>query len=73
MLLDYLYSHFQPWFEGAVRAILDEPGITALAQGTYVGIHIRRTDKILDEAEKTETMVSYTVAMGTGDILSCAM
>lgn len=58
MLLDHIYSYFQPWFEDAISAILNEPPIAALRQGKYVGVHIRRTDKIVSEAKKTETEVS---------------
>ena len=61
MLLEHVYSHFQPWFEDAVSAILDESAIAALRRGKYVGVHIRRTDKLVSEAEETETEVRVAV------------
>eukprot|EP00752_Nemacystus_decipiens_P013005 g11506.t1 len=61
-LLDHIYSHFQPWFEDAVSEILDEPAIAALRRGKYVGFHIRRTDKIVSEARKTDTEAYFTAA-----------
>ncbi|CAM9336551.1 unnamed protein product [Ectocarpus fasciculatus] len=45
MLLDHLQSHLQPWFKADVQRILDEPGTAAVRNGTYLSIHIRRTDK----------------------------
>eukprot|EP00903_Cladosiphon_okamuranus_P007636 g7405.t1 len=55
-LYDYMHSHLQPWFKADVQAILDEPDIAALRQGKYVGMHIRRTDKLIyDGAQLTPT------------------
>lgn len=45
MLLDHLQSHLQPWFKADVQRILDEPGTAAVRNGTYLSMHIRRTDK----------------------------
>lgn len=46
-LFHYLHSHLQPWFTADVQAIRDEPDIASLMEGNYVGIHIRRTDKLI--------------------------
>eukprot|EP00903_Cladosiphon_okamuranus_P007625 g7394.t1 len=55
-LYDFIYSHAQPWFKADVQAILDEPDIAALREGKYVGMHIRRTDKLIyDGAQLTPT------------------
>eukprot|EP00903_Cladosiphon_okamuranus_P007627 g7396.t1 len=56
MLYEHLTSHLQPWFKADVEAILAEPDIAAVRAGTYVSMHIRRTDKqIYDGGPFTET------------------
>eukprot|EP00903_Cladosiphon_okamuranus_P013102 g12221.t1 len=62
MLLDHVYSHFQKWFENDIAAILNEPSIATLRQGKYMGVHVRRTDKLLYEAIKTETEEYFKAA-----------
>lgn len=52
-----MHSHVQPWFKADVEAILDEPDIAAVREGKYVGMHIRRTDKINDGVTLTPTEV----------------
>eukprot|EP00903_Cladosiphon_okamuranus_P007624 g7393.t1 len=55
-LYDYMHSYLQPWFKADVQSMLDEPDIAALREEKYVGMHIRRTDKIIyDGATFTPT------------------
>lgn len=63
-LYDYMYSHVQPWFKADIQAILDEPDIAALRRGRYIGMHIRRTDKLIyDGAKLTPTEVWYALKL----------
>ncbi|CAM9212405.1 unnamed protein product, partial [Ectocarpus sp. 13 AM-2016] len=62
MLLDHLQSHLQPWFKADVQHILDEPGTAAVRNGTYLSMHIRRTDKKREaRPRKTEEYFQKTV------------
>ena len=46
VVLDYFHSHWQPWVKRDIQAILDGPTIAPVRDGPYVGIHVRRSDKI---------------------------
>ncbi|CAM9255484.1 unnamed protein product [Ectocarpus sp. 12 AP-2014] len=62
MLLDHLQSHLQPWFKADVQHILDEPATAAVRNGTYLSMHIRRTDKKREaRPRKTEEYFQKTV------------
>ncbi|CAM9127186.1 unnamed protein product, partial [Ectocarpus sp. 4 AP-2014] len=62
MLLDHLQSHLQPWFKRDVQHVLDEPGTAAVRNGTYLSMHIRRTDKKHEaRPRKTEEYFQKTV------------
>ena len=50
-ILDYLHSHWQPWVKRDIKTILDERTIAAVRDGPYVGIHVRRGDKLIREAK----------------------
>lgn len=44
--------NFQPWFKKDIQVLLLEPRIVAVGDAAYVGIHIRRGDKLVKEATK---------------------
>ncbi|CAM9473235.1 unnamed protein product [Ectocarpus sp. 13 AM-2016] len=63
-LYEYILSHLQPWCEADIQSILEEDDIVKMRQGNYVGMHIRRTDKIIyDGAHLTETKVYFENAV----------
>ncbi|CAN0115382.1 unnamed protein product [Ascophyllum nodosum] len=53
-VLDYFHSHWQPWVKRDIQAILDGPTIAPVRDGPYVGIHVRRSDKINAGGQKHE-------------------
>lgn len=46
MLADHLMSHLQPWLVDDIHAILNEPEPAAVKGHRYIGIHVRRGDKL---------------------------
>lgn len=59
VMMRYLWSHLTPWLEKDVDIALERPDVEALRQDPYVGFHIRRGDKVVEngEANKVETKV----------------
>ena len=55
-MLDYLHSHWQPWLKRDIQSILDEPATAAVREVPYIGMHVRRGDK-LREAEAHDVKV----------------
>ncbi|CAM9886103.1 unnamed protein product [Scytosiphon promiscuus] len=53
-LVNFIYSHLQPWFEADIRAIIEEDKLLSVRNGKYVAIHVRRGDKLIKEAKKVE-------------------
>lgn len=56
-VINYIHSHRQVWVNKDMQLILDEPRIAALKDGPFVGIHVRRGDKIGLEADLYEVQV----------------
>ena len=56
-LLDYLHSHRQPWLKRDIELVLEEPEIAPVWKEAYVGIHVRRGDKLVHEARRHEVEV----------------
>ena len=56
-LLGYLHSHRQPWLKKDIERVLGESEIAPVRAGAYIGIHVRRGDKLLHEARRHETEV----------------
>ena len=46
MLANHLLSHLQPWLLDDMHSILNEPEAASVRGGKYIGIHVRRGDKI---------------------------
>ncbi|CAM9245302.1 unnamed protein product [Ectocarpus sp. 13 AM-2016] len=57
-LYEYMLSHLQPWCKADIQSILEEKDIARMRQQNYVGMHIRRTDKI-KEAQLTATKIYF--------------
>ncbi|CAM9804238.1 unnamed protein product [Ectocarpus sp. 8 AP-2014] len=63
-LYEYMLSHLQPWCEADIQSVLEEEDIAKIRRGNYVGMHIRRTDKIIyDGAHITETKTYFENAV----------
>ncbi|CAN0471407.1 unnamed protein product [Ectocarpus sp. 12 AP-2014] len=63
-LYEYMLSHLQPWCKADIQSILEEQDIAKIRQENYVGMHIRRTDKIIyDGAHLTETKTYFENAV----------
>lgn len=60
ILLRYLHSHRQFWVKRDTRAILDEPEVAGVRDFPYLGIHVRRGDKLIDEAEAQDVQVKLS-------------
>ena len=57
-----MHSHWQAWVKRDIQSILNEPAITTLKDGPFIGIHVRRGDKIGTEAKSYEVQVKiYTI------------
>ncbi|CAM9367933.1 unnamed protein product, partial [Ectocarpus sp. 8 AP-2014] len=52
-----LYSNVQPWFREDTDSILRESDVASVRSGRYIAIHVRRGDKFLKEAFRTEVPV----------------
>ncbi|CAN0124631.1 unnamed protein product [Scytosiphon promiscuus] len=53
--LDFIYSHEQPWFRQDVATILLEESVSSVSRADrFVAIHVRRGDKLRNEAAKVE-------------------
>ncbi|CAM9858440.1 unnamed protein product, partial [Ectocarpus sp. 12 AP-2014] len=61
-LLGYLYSNVQPWFREDTDFILRESEVASVRSGRYIAIHVRRGDKLLKEASRTEVPVYLQAA-----------
>ncbi|CAN0182913.1 unnamed protein product [Scytosiphon promiscuus] len=61
-ILDFVYSHTQPWFEEDVSSILRERDVSSLREKKFVAIHVRRGDKLRFEASKVEVSVYLQAA-----------
>ncbi|CAM9261508.1 unnamed protein product, partial [Hapterophycus canaliculatus] len=61
-VLDFMYSHAQPWFQNDIQAILREDNISSLRQEKFVAIHVRRGDKLRREASRVEVWVYLEAA-----------
>ncbi|CAM9810846.1 unnamed protein product, partial [Ascophyllum nodosum] len=59
VLLDYLSSHRQTWLKRDIKRVLEKQEIGQVRDEAYVGMHVRRGDKLLHEAERHETEVSF--------------
>lgn len=57
VLLDYLHSHRQPWLKRDIELVLEEPEIAPVWKEAYVGMHVRRGDKLVREARRHEVEV----------------
>ncbi|CAN0020748.1 unnamed protein product, partial [Scytosiphon promiscuus] len=53
-LIDFLYSNLQPWFEADIRTILEEDELLSVRGAKYVALHVRRGDKLKEEAIRVE-------------------
>ncbi|CAN0466623.1 unnamed protein product [Ectocarpus sp. 12 AP-2014] len=63
-LYEYMLLHLQPWCKADIQSILEEEDIAKIRQENYVGMHIRRTDKIIyDGAHLTETKTYFENAV----------
>ncbi|CAM9656415.1 unnamed protein product [Scytosiphon promiscuus] len=52
----YFWNNLSPWLEEDVRKALDRPEVDIFRKQPYVGLHIRRGDKVAEgEAAKVET------------------
>lgn len=61
ILADHLMSNFQPWLVGDIHSILSEPEIAAVREGNFVGVHVRRGDKVTQHnARKTASEARST-------------
>lgn len=56
---DFMDSHRQPWVKHDINAILAEADIRVVREGNFVGLHVRRGDKLTKEAKRIEVEVSY--------------
>ncbi|CAM9337185.1 unnamed protein product [Ectocarpus sp. 13 AM-2016] len=61
-LLGYVYSNMQPWFKEDTDSILRESDVVSLRSGRYIAIHVRRGDKLIKEASRTEVEVYLQAA-----------
>ncbi|CAM9358386.1 unnamed protein product [Scytosiphon promiscuus] len=61
-IVDFIYSHMQPWFEEDINAILRERTIATLREENFVAIHVRRGDKLRKEASRVEVSVYLQAA-----------
>ncbi|CAM9358311.1 unnamed protein product [Scytosiphon promiscuus] len=61
-VLDFIYSHTQPWFERDIEKILGEESVSSLRADKFVAIHVRRGDKLQFEAKKVEVEVYLQAA-----------
>ncbi|CAM9288060.1 unnamed protein product [Ectocarpus sp. 13 AM-2016] len=64
-LLGYVYSNMQPWFKEDTDSILRENDVASVRSGRYVAIHVRRGDKLIKEASRTEVQVYLEAAAST--------
>ncbi|CAN0059346.1 unnamed protein product, partial [Ectocarpus sp. 6 AP-2014] len=62
MVARHIWGHFQPWVEDDVRE-LNACLPTGVREGPYVGLHIRRGDKLAHEADLTPAEDYLTVAV----------
>ncbi|CAM9265482.1 unnamed protein product [Ectocarpus sp. 13 AM-2016] len=61
-LLGYVNSNMQPWFKEDTDSILLENDVVSVRSGRYVAIHVRRGDKLIREASRTEVEVYLQAA-----------
>lgn len=70
MLADHIMSHLQPWVLDDIQALLSEPELSAVRARKYVGIHVRRGDKLQTpqgsriESEARRTGLTIEVNLG---------
>lgn len=53
----FMDSHRQPWVKRDIDSVLSEASIAAVREGTFIGLHVRRGDKLLREAKRVEVEV----------------
>lgn len=71
MGIDYIHSFLQPWVKDDMQSLLQAPDVAAVRSGTYISMHVRRTDKqVYEEAKKTETEVKKAVV---ARVANCAV
>lgn len=62
-MAEYLWSHLTPWVKDDMRKVTDADAVAALHNVPFVGIHIRRGDKITQHEAKF-----YDVEVSCGSI-----
>lgn len=54
----YFWNNLTPWLEEDIEKALDRPQVDVFRREPYVGLHIRRGDKVAEgEAKKVDTKV----------------
>lgn len=60
-----LDSHRQPWLNRDIHQLLAEERNAAVRGGNFVGLHVRRGDKVAREAKLVEVEASMSTRMSS--------